>query len=65
MPGLIRNGLTCLIVSALLLPGTAWAGRNVFINGQKMNAAQIRYLDRVSCTRVPDGAYWLDYQTGL
>ena len=65
MPRLIRKGLTCLFVGALLLPGPAWAGRYVIINGQQMTAAQIRYLDRVSCTRVPDGAYWLDFQTDL
>lgn len=54
-----------LITAALLLLSSIATARNVYINGQKMNNAQLNHLDRISCIRVPDGHYWLNYITGL
>ena len=56
--------MTALVFSSLLISAQAVA-RNVVINNQQMNAVQIQYLDQLSCTRVPDGSYWLDYNTGM
>lgn len=59
---------TCLIAvlfsSAALFTETA-AARVVVVNGSQLNAAEIQYLERISCSRIPDGRYWLDMRTGI
>jgi hypothetical protein len=48
-----------------LLPADAAAQtRNVWVNGQRMTDAQVLDLSRRACTSIPDGAYWLNTQTG-
>ncbi len=41
-----------------------FAQRSVIINGTLLNAAQIRQLEQVACAPIPDGAYWLNMQSG-
>jgi hypothetical protein len=36
----------------------------VVVNGERLNPAQIAYLDRVNCTVVPNGYYWVNMHTG-
>lgn len=54
--------------AALLLALSAFSAdslaRDVVVNGQQMSLAQLQLLDRVACSQVPDGAYWLDFATG-
>jgi hypothetical protein len=56
--------LAALFGCAALFAETASA-RYVVVNGERMGAADIAYLDRVSCSRVPDGRYWIDLRTGI
>lgn len=53
-----------LFAVAFLVGGNAWAGRYVVVNGQQMTLSQIEYMDQVNCIRVPNGAYWVDEQSG-
>lgn len=41
------------------------AARSVVVNGQRLDTAEIQYLEQLSCSRIPDGRYWLDIQTGI
>ena len=59
------------LAAALLLPAFALLAadaaaqtRNVWVNGQRMTDAQVRTLAQRACTPIPDGAYWLNLQTG-
>jgi hypothetical protein len=45
--------------------GTAHAERYVVVNGQRMNPAQIAYLEGLRCGPIPNGAYWLNPATGV
>jgi hypothetical protein len=54
-----------VVLTALGLCGTAHAERYVIVNGQRLNTAQIAYLERVRCGPIPNGAYWLNPATGL
>ena len=42
----------------------AQAERLVVVNGLRLNATQIAWLDERNCAPVPDGRYWLDLRTG-
>lgn len=58
------------LVLTLLLAAGAFAGvaaaqtRYVIVNGQRLNDAQVAFLDRVQCARIPNGKYWLNTITG-
>lgn len=39
--------------------------RNIVVNNEQMNSAQIQYLDQLSCSYIADGNYWLNISTGL
>lgn len=60
------------LVLTLLLAAGAFAGagaadaqtRFVIVNGQRLNDAQVAFFDRVQCTRIPNGKYWLNTATG-
>jgi hypothetical protein len=53
------------IVMAGALSGSAHAERYVVVNGQRLNMAQIVYLERVRCGPIPNGSYWLNPATGI
>ena len=56
-----------MVACAALVWGArlAVADRVVIVNGQRLTPAQIRALEQRSCGPVPNGAYWLNTQTGL
>ncbi len=49
---------------AAVSSGAALA-RYVIVNGERMSPAGLDYLDQISCSRVPDGDYWIDLRTGV
>lgn len=53
-----------LALNAAILSESALA-RFVVVNGERMSPADLQYLDRVSCSRVPDGRYWINLRTGI
>ena len=61
---------TLWIPLMLAAAGAATAGsaaaqsRWVFVNGQRMNDAQVLMLARAQCTAISDGRYWLNHRTG-
>lgn len=38
--------------------------RWVFVNGNRLDDAQVAWFDRVQCTPIPNGSYWLNARTG-
>lgn len=62
------NGKSCLIAllagCAALFAETAMA-RSVVVNGERLTAAEVQYLDRLSCSHIPNGRYWLNVRTGI
>ena len=38
--------------------------RWVIVNGERMSDSQVSYLEERACTRIPNGNYWLNMQTG-
>ncbi|MGH8666086.1 MAG: hypothetical protein ACREUX_17635 [Burkholderiales bacterium] len=48
---------------AVAAPANAQS-RWVIVNGARMNDSQVAYLEQRACTRIPNGQYWLDMQTG-
>lgn len=59
-----RLCLALLLLAALCAGAANAQTRFVVVNGQRLNDAQIAYLDRVQCTRIPNGRYWLNTVTG-
>jgi hypothetical protein len=60
--------LTGVAVLLLALGVTAPAHaqpRWVLVNGILQNPMQLAVLDRYACTAVPNGNYWLNYNTGI
>ena len=61
----IVHGSMVVFVSLLLADAPAWAQtRSVIINGQRVSDAQVAVLEQRACTRIPNGNYWLNLQTG-
>ena len=51
---------TAVFLTGLAVGNHAWAGgRNVVINGTRMDNAQLAYLDQVHRMPIPDGNYFL------
>ena len=54
-----------LCLAGALLCGNALAQSHlVFVNGQRMNDAQVAALAQRQCAAIPDGAYWLNLRSG-
>lgn len=53
-----------LAVQAAIVDPAHACGRTVYINGAGIGCQQLAILDRVVGEAVPDGAYWLDEQSG-
>lgn len=69
-PWLRTMGKTTLLLAtslALLLgaTGMAIAERFVIVNGQRLNQTQISYLEQLHCGPIPNGRFWLDWNTGI
>jgi hypothetical protein len=52
-----------LMLAMAMSPASAQA-RWVFVNGWRMSPQQLEVLDRVQCTVIPNGSYWLNIATG-
>lgn len=65
MNRLRHSALAAIAALAALLSSAAQAWqRHVLVNGQRMTLQQLRMLDAAQCTTIPNGAYWLNLQTG-
>lgn len=55
-----------LLALALLAASTVVTAqsRTVILNGQRLTDAQIAELARRNCADIPNGAYWMNMQTG-
>jgi len=58
--------VTILIVAGWLGGGAPCAAQSrwVVVNGQRLSDSDIARLERRACSRIPNGNYWLDVQTG-
>ena len=54
--------LLAACAAALSQPAMA---RFVVVNGARLNPAEIQYLDRISCSYIANGRYWLNPNTGI
>jgi hypothetical protein len=52
-------------VLTLFLPSAALAQRFVVLNGQLLNQSEISLLDAWACTSIPNGYYWMNFNTGI
>jgi hypothetical protein len=52
-----------LVAAIALVPLSALAGRYVVINGQRLNEAQIEYLERLLGSYIRNGNYWFNPYT--
>jgi hypothetical protein len=60
-----QSVLRFLVAASMCIgAGAAQAQRMVVVNGLRLNAEQIAWLEQRSCAPVPDGSYWLDLRTG-
>jgi hypothetical protein len=59
------SGLVTMLLGLGLAGGAAAQMRWVVVNGVLQGPAQLALLDRYSCGLVPNGSYWLDYDTGV
>ena len=61
--------LTGLAAALFFIPGVPGLvdaqPRWVLVNGIPQNPIQLSTLDRYACTVIPNGSYWLDYNTGI
>lgn len=57
---------TILLTLAALASGSAVANpqRLVVVNGQRLDDAQIAWLEQRHCAPIPNGSYWLDPRNG-
>ena len=58
---LMGAGAVGLVVLLLVLSGGG--GRDITINGYRLNEQELAYLDGVAGSPVPNGNYWLDPQS--
>jgi hypothetical protein len=54
------------VLALWLAAGTAANAQSrwVIVNGERMSDSQVAYLEQRACTRIPNGNYWLNMQTG-
>jgi hypothetical protein len=54
-----------LLAALAALSTPVLAERQVWVNGKRMNYAEIAQLERLRCGPVPNGRYWLNLNTGI
>jgi hypothetical protein len=64
VPARHRAALALALASALASASASAQTRFVVVNGVRLSDAQVAHFDRRQCTRIPDGAYWLDARSG-
>ena len=59
-------GLVVSLGIAFSVVGTDASAQSrwVFVNGERLNDAQVANLARMNCSDIPDGPYWLNAQSG-
>ncbi|MFN0037901.1 MAG: hypothetical protein ACKVP2_00100 [Burkholderiales bacterium] len=62
LPGVFVS--TAIVLSILCGTQASAQSRWVFVNGQRLNDRAVAELERLQCTDIPDGAYWLNTQNG-
>lgn len=60
------HGLVVSLAIAFSVVGTNASAQSrwVFVNGERLNDAQVANLARMNCSDIPNGSYWLNTQTG-
>ncbi|MBX3605047.1 MAG: hypothetical protein KF788_07240 [Piscinibacter sp.] len=56
--------LAAALLGVAAAAAAAQPARRVYVNGLRMDTAALARLDRAACTRIPDGAYWLNTRNG-
>jgi hypothetical protein len=59
------NRLAWVAIALSSLSAPAFAERFVVLNGQRLSEPQIERLETLRCLPIPNGRYWLDWQTGV
>ena len=61
---LLRASLVATIITFYCVAFAQQASRFVVVNGQLLTPPQLAQLDHTNCnTPVPDGRYWINWQT--
>jgi hypothetical protein len=59
----------CLVLVAVILVcslvSVASAERYVVVNGKRLSSSEIQYLEQWRCGPIPNGAYWLNVNSGI
>lgn len=58
-------GLAALLLTMGLTGPVHAQGRWVVVNGALQSSRDLAVLDRYACRNVPNGYYWLNYNTGI
>jgi hypothetical protein len=59
-------GLVVIVLVMLGATGAVQAQRRwVVVNGALQSPMDLALLDRHACTAIPNGSYWLNYNTGI
>jgi hypothetical protein len=53
-----------LVLSLTAAAPAAAQNRWVVVNGERLSDVQVAYLEQRACTRIPNGQYWLNPNTG-
>ena len=56
--------MSLAVVMSVFSLGAIAQSRQVYVNGQYLSDGQVAALARRNCAYIPDGAYWLNLQTG-
>jgi len=54
-----RASVAIFLIGMAVSSQSIGAGRNVVVNGLRMESTQLAYLDQVHCMAIPDGNYFL------
>ncbi len=60
----IRSIVAVLAAGCALAAAAQPMQRNVIVNGYRLVPEQVAQLQYAHCAYIPDGAYWLNMQTG-
>jgi hypothetical protein len=60
VPASILAAVASFFLAAPAMGQSRW----VIVNGARLSDSQVAQLERRACTRIPNGQYWLDTNTG-
>ena len=58
-------GLAALLLTLGVTGAVHAQGRWVVVNGALQSPMDLALLDRYACSVIPNGSYWLNYNTGI